>query len=84
MSNTQPHVYNPADPHGFHEGEGHHGHVIVPWQILIGVLMALFFFTALTVFQSPPEAGVTISSSARPPSLPPWMPQGDIFWRSDM
>lgn len=56
MSNAQaqnkPHVYDPADPHGFHEGEGHHGHVIVPWQILIGVLMALFFFTALTVFQA--------------------------------
>lgn len=52
MSNAQPHVYNPADPHGFHEDESHHGHVIVPWQILIGVLMVLFFFTGLTVFQA--------------------------------
>lgn len=45
------HAYDPADPHGFHE-EGHHGHVIVSWQILLGVLLALLFFTVLTVFQA--------------------------------
>ena len=51
MSNEPNPAYNPNDPHGFHE-DGHHGHVIVPWQILLGVLLALFAFTALTVFQS--------------------------------
>lgn len=50
---THPRVQpaDPADPHGFHD-DGHHGHVIVPWQILLGVLLALLFFTALTVFQA--------------------------------
>ncbi len=51
MSHAQEHEYNPADPHGFH-ADGHHGHVIVPWQILLGVLLALLFFTILTVFQA--------------------------------
>ncbi|RNC80901.1 MAG: hypothetical protein ED559_03630 [Phycisphaera sp.] len=51
MSHAQEHEYNPADPHGFHE-DGHHGHVIVPWQVLLGVLLALLFFTVLTVFQA--------------------------------
>lgn len=50
-SHAQPHAYDPSDPHGFHE-EGHHGHVIVPWQILLGVLLALLAFTVLTVFQA--------------------------------
>lgn len=50
-SHAQPHVYDPSDPHGFHE-EGHHGHVIIPWQILLGVLLALLAFTVLTVFQA--------------------------------
>lgn len=51
MSSAHDHAYNPADPHGFHE-DGHHGHVVVPWQILLGVLLTLLFFTALTVFQA--------------------------------
>ncbi len=51
MSHAQAHPIDPADPHGFHE-EGHHGHVIVPWQILLGVLITLLAFTALTVFQA--------------------------------
>jgi cytochrome c oxidase subunit 4 len=51
MSNEPNLAYNPDDPHGFHE-DGHHGHVIVPWQILLGVLLVLFAFTGLTVFQS--------------------------------
>lgn len=51
MSQPKVHVYDPADPHGFH-AEGHHGHVIVSWQILIGILLALLAFTALTVFQA--------------------------------
>jgi len=48
---AKAHAYDPADPHGFHE-EGHHGHVIIPWQILLGVLLALLAFTVLTVFQA--------------------------------
>ncbi len=51
MSHAKAHAYDPADPHGFHE-EGHHGHVIVPWQILLGVLFTLLVFTVLTVFQA--------------------------------
>lgn len=55
MSNAADHAYDPADPHGFHADEGHghgHGHIIVPWQTLTGVLLALFLFTGLTVFQA--------------------------------
>ncbi|MFI4894403.1 MAG: cytochrome C oxidase subunit IV family protein [Phycisphaerales bacterium JB058] len=51
QAKKKPTVYNPADPHGFHEDD-HHGHVIIPWQILLGVLLALLAFTALTVFQA--------------------------------
>lgn len=51
MSNEPNYAYNPDDPHGFHE-HGEHEHVIVPWQILLGVLLALFVFTGLTIFQS--------------------------------
>lgn len=51
MSHAEAHAYNPADPHGDHE-DGHHGHVIVSWQILVGVLLALLAFTVLTVFQA--------------------------------
>lgn len=48
---AEAHQYDPADPHGFHD-EGHHGHVIIPWQILLGVLFTLLVFTVLTVFQA--------------------------------
>jgi len=54
MSNVPNPAYNPDDPHGFHE-DGHHGHVIVPWQLLLGVLLILLGFTALTVFQAQAE-----------------------------
>ncbi|MEO1583032.1 MAG: cytochrome C oxidase subunit IV family protein [Planctomycetota bacterium] len=46
------HEYNPADPHGFHAADDHHGHVIVPWQTLLGVLLTLLVFTVITVFQA--------------------------------
>ncbi|MEM1071547.1 MAG: cytochrome C oxidase subunit IV family protein [Planctomycetota bacterium] len=46
-------AFDQYDPHGFHADEGHdHGHVIVPWQTLTLVLLALLFFTMLTVFQA--------------------------------
>ncbi|MEM8758395.1 MAG: cytochrome C oxidase subunit IV family protein [Planctomycetota bacterium] len=51
-TNAAEHAYDPADPHGFHEGDHDHGHVIVPWQTLTGVLLLLFVFTGLTVLQA--------------------------------
>lgn len=50
--------WDPDDPHGAqHHGESskkwgadvHHGHYIVKWQLQLGILAALLFFTALTV-----------------------------------
>jgi cytochrome c oxidase subunit 4 len=35
------------DPHGFQQG--HHGHTVVDWRILVGILATLLFFTFLTV-----------------------------------
>ncbi|KAA0213956.1 MAG: hypothetical protein DYG94_03225 [Leptolyngbya sp. PLA3] len=49
MSNSHAHpdaAYDQMDPHGF---QGTHAdHVIVDWRILLGVLLALLFLTALT------------------------------------
>lgn len=45
---SSTHEFDPADPHGFHAGE-HHGHVIISPVVLINVLLALVFFTVLTV-----------------------------------
>ena len=39
------------DPHG----AGHHEHVILSWQLLVGVLVTLLFLTALTVFTAQAE-----------------------------
>lgn len=38
-----------------HDDHGDHGHVIVPWQILLGVLLALLFLTILTVMTAQAE-----------------------------
>jgi len=48
---NQPHqpAINDLDPHGFHEGDHDHGHVILPLRTLVVVLVALLFFTVLTV-----------------------------------
>ncbi len=43
--------FDPTDPHGFHTSDTH-GHVILSPFTLIGVLVALMVFTALTVFAS--------------------------------
>ena len=57
MSNTATHAYNPADPHGFHADDAHgHGHVIVPWQTLLGVLLVLLALTVVTVVTAQIEA----------------------------
>lgn len=42
-------------PEGSHYAHEHHGHVIVPMRILLGVLIALLFFTVLTVFAAKAE-----------------------------
>ncbi len=39
--------WNPNDPHGTNTHA--HGHVVVSWQIQLGVLLALLFFTGLTM-----------------------------------
>lgn len=39
--------YDPMDPHGVQSHD--HGHTVVDWRILVGVLAALLFFTVLTV-----------------------------------
>jgi len=61
MSHAQPHTPDPAeleeeglDPHGFHKE--HHGHVILSPFVLLNVLIALLFFTILTVVLSQAEA----------------------------
>ncbi len=42
--------WDPDDPHGaLHHGDEPHGHPVVAWQIQLGVLLALLFFTFLTV-----------------------------------
>lgn len=56
------------DPHGFHDGE--HGHVIVPWQALLGVLLALLVLTAVTVFVAQAEIFV---ASVWGWNLPGWL-----------
>lgn len=46
-SHAQTAACDEMDPHGF-QGASHGDHVIVDWRILLGVLAALLFFTALT------------------------------------
>ena len=59
QAQKKPTVYNPADPHGFHEDD-HHGHVIIPWQILLGVLLALHDFVPRCVMHVRRELDVTL------------------------
>ena len=66
MTHQAPNPGEPAfdldDPHGFHhDAEGHetHAHHASPWQLLVGVLLALLFFTALTVFVAESEVLLT-------------------------
>ena len=47
-------AFDPHDPHGYHAGDTH-GHVIVSPFVLLNVLLALLFFTVLTVFFSRAE-----------------------------
>jgi cytochrome c oxidase subunit 4 len=55
MSHPAQHAFDPADPHGFHAADHGHGHVIVSWQTLTGVLLVLLAMTVLTVFQAQAE-----------------------------
>lgn len=56
--------YDWSDPHHFHHGEdaqaghGHDGHHVSSWQLLVGVLILLMFFTWLTVFLADQEAWI--------------------------
>lgn len=43
------------DPHGYHAGEHHHGHVIIPQGTLLGILIILLIFTVMTVLASRAE-----------------------------
>ncbi len=43
------------DPHGYHAGEHHHGHVIIPQGTLLGILTILLIFTVMTVMASRAE-----------------------------
>ncbi|MEZ6232694.1 MAG: cytochrome C oxidase subunit IV family protein [Phycisphaerales bacterium] len=54
------------DPHH----EGHHGHTIVPWQVLVGVLVVLLAFTALTVSAAQAEKWIAASFDV---ILPNWV-----------
>lgn len=52
-------AFDPSDPHGFHAEDHGHGHVIVPWQILLGTLVTLLVLTLVTVFVAQAEIFVT-------------------------
>ncbi|MEO0511929.1 MAG: cytochrome C oxidase subunit IV family protein [Planctomycetota bacterium] len=48
-----------ADAAHAHDGAHDHGHVIVPWQALLGVLLVLLVLTVATVFTAQAEIFVT-------------------------
>lgn len=60
--------FDPLDPHGQDDHE--HGHVVVPMRILVGVLVLLLVFTALTVFASQFEIWI---SDVFATQLPQWV-----------
>lgn len=55
-----------SDPHHFHHGADaqadheHDGHHVSSWQLLVGILGALVFFTWLTVFLAKQEAWIML------------------------
>jgi cytochrome c oxidase subunit IV len=59
---------DPMDPHGVHEHE--HGHVIVDWRILVGVLLALLFFTFLTTTAANVEKWIAVEFDV---VIPTWV-----------
>lgn len=67
MSHAAPHEFDPNDPH---HAQGEHGHVILSWQLLVGVLGALLFLTALTVFTAQAEKWVMVTWGI---TLPTWV-----------
>lgn len=58
MAHMQAQSFDQHDPHATHAGE-HHGHVIVSPFVLLNVLLALVFFTILTVFFSRAEIWIS-------------------------
>lgn len=70
MSHTQATAaYDEMDPHGF-QGHGHGDHVVVDWRILVGVLVALLFFTALTTTMATLEKWVAAEWALQ---IPHWI-----------
>lgn len=70
MHAHQPSSFDPVDPHDFSALGEHHGHHITPWPTLLGVLVALLFFTGLTVFAA--QAETYLISVMRWP-IPNWV-----------
>lgn len=71
MSHSHAHnaAYDEMDPHDF-QGESHGDHVIVDWRILLGVLLALLFFTALTTTFATLEKWVAVEFAIH---IPHWI-----------
>lgn len=59
---------DPMDPHGVHEHE--HGHVVVDWKVLVGVLIALLFFTFLTTTAANIEKWIAVEFDV---VIPTWV-----------
>ena len=56
--------YSWEDPHGFHHdaaGDEHHEHHVSPWQLLLGILLCLMFFTWFTVFTADIESFLALN-----------------------
>lgn len=68
MPSHQSPVATSEDPHGEHAHD--HGHTIVDWKILVGVLAVLLAFTALTVSASQAERWI---ADAFDVVLPNWV-----------
>jgi cytochrome c oxidase subunit 4 len=62
-------AFNELDPHGTNAFREHHHHV-TSWQLLLGILLALLFFTALTVFTAQGEQWVMDTFDVK---IPHWV-----------
>lgn len=69
MSHT--HAAKPYDPMDPHDVQSHdHGHTVVDWRILVGVLAALLFFTVLTVSAANLEKWIVVEFDV---VIPTWI-----------
>ncbi|MFT5424606.1 MAG: cytochrome c oxidase subunit 4 [Phycisphaerales bacterium] len=67
MSHAPTQQFDPTDPHHAQSG---HGHVILSWQLLVGILFTLLCLTALTVFTAQAEKWVMLTWGI---TLPTWV-----------